>query len=170
MPVITTWNDTCIKITPSIKILYFCFSFDPKNIGATDVGFVDIPQGDEDSLKAAIATVGPVSVAIDASHQSFQFYSEGDCPNFLLQQDTRNSESILIVINIAGVYSEPECSADELDHGVLAVGYGTEEDGTEYWLVKNSWGPTWGDKGYIKMSRNKENQCGIASSASYPSV
>lgn len=119
--------------------------FSKKNIGATDKGFVDVPQGDEDKLKAAIATVGPVSVAIDASHESFQFYSEG-------------------------VYDEPQCSPESLDHGVLAVGYGTDEDGHDYWLVKNSWGTTWGDKGYIKMTRNVENQCGIATSASYPLV
>lgn len=119
--------------------------FDKAKVGATDRGFVDIPQGDEIKLMEAIATIGPVSVAIDASHESFQFYNEG-------------------------VYNEPTCDPENLDHGVLAVGYGTEEDGTDYWLVKNSWGTTWGDKGYIKMARNKANQCGIATSASYPQV
>ena len=117
-----------------------------KDVGATDIGFVDIPHGDEDALKAALATVGPVSVAIDSSGGDlFQFYSEG-------------------------VYNEPKCSSEKLDHGVLVVGYGVEDNGEEYWLVKNSFGTGWGEKGYIKMARNKKNACGIATQASYPVV
>ena len=73
---------------------------------------MDVTRGDENALKAAIASVGPVSVAIDASHSSFQFYR-------------------------TGVYDEPACSSIKLDHGVLAVGYGTTEDGQDYWLIKN---------------------------------
>lgn len=72
---------------------------------------------------------------------------------------------------LLGVYYEPECDSENLDHGVLVVGYGTDsESGEDYWLVKNSWSDTWGDKGYIKMARNRNNHCGIASSASYPLV
>ena len=59
----------------------------------------------------------------------------------------------------------------ELDHGVAIVGYGTTLDGTKYWVVRNSWGPEWGEKGYIRMQRgisDKEGLCGIAMDASYP--
>lgn len=53
------------------------YRYNPRYSGAYDIGYVDIPEGDEEKLKAAVATIGPVSIAIDASHQSFQFYSEG---------------------------------------------------------------------------------------------
>ncbi|XP_071222724.1 cathepsin L.1 isoform X2 [Salvelinus alpinus] len=119
--------------------------YKPDSVGATCSGFVDVTSGDEKALQQAVATVGPVSVAIDAAHSSFQLYD-------------------------SGVYDELECSSDDLDHGVLAVGYGTSDDGQDYWLVKNSWGLGWGDKGYIMMSRNKHNQCGIATASSYPLV
>jgi cathepsin L len=56
-------------------------------------------------------------------------------------------------------------------HAVLVVGYGTDKfTDKEYWLVKNSWGTGWGEDGYIRMARNQDNRCCIASSASYPKV
>jgi len=120
--------------------------FKKRNVGATDTGFMDVESGSEKALVDAIASVGPVSVAIDASHSSFQLYKEG-------------------------VYYEPECSSTQLDHGVLAVGYGSDEtSGMDYWIVKNSWNTVWGNKGYVWMARNKENNCGVASQASYPLV
>ncbi|XP_030212919.1 cathepsin L.1 [Gadus morhua] len=118
--------------------------FNPDTVGATCSGYMDIKTGDEKALQKALATVGPVSIAIDASHSSFQLYQ-------------------------SGVYDEPDCSSTDLDHGVLAVGYGSVKK-QDYWLVKNSWGQSWGSEGYILMSRNKHNQCGVASSASYPLV
>ncbi|GAB6029470.1 hypothetical protein CHUAL_005224 [Chamberlinius hualienensis] len=116
--------------------------FDPSAVVGWLTGFIDIPYGDENALANSCAGNGVISVAIDASHVSFQLYA-------------------------SGVYDEPLCDPDYLDHGVLAVGYGNEA-GSDYWLVRNSWGTSWGEAGYINMSRNKNNQCGIASAASYP--
>jgi cathepsin L len=118
-------------------------TFNSANVGATLGSYVNVNSGDEADLIAK-ATKGPVSVAIDASQASFQFYS-------------------------SGVYNEPACSSDQLDHGVLAVGWGTDStSGSDYYIVKNSWGTSWGMQGYIWMSRNKENQCGIATMATLP--
>lgn len=70
----------------------------------------------------AISLIGPVSAKIDASHESFQFYSEG-------------------------VYYEENCDENNINHDVLIVGYGTEKDSNlNYWLVKNSWGTNWVSK------------------------
>lgn len=108
--------------------------------------YVDVIAGSEAALKKDCTNNGPISIAIDAGHRSFQFYS-------------------------TGIYDEPECSSTQLDHGVLLVGYGREGYfGDKYWLVKNSWSEHWGLAGYIKMTKDKNNQCGVASSASYPIV
>jgi cathepsin L len=117
--------------------------YDSKNSGGTLSGYKNIPSGDEDSLQQAVS-VGPVSVAIDAGHMSFQFYK-------------------------SGVYTSATCSSKNLDHGVLAVGWGTDNStNQDYWIVKNSWGTGWGQEGYIWMARNANNMCGIATMATIP--
>jgi len=119
--------------------------FNISKVAATLTGYVKVtPEGDEEALQQAVATIGPMSVGIDASHSSFQSYE-------------------------SGVYYEAKCSPTHYDHAVTVVGYGSE-NGTDYWLVKNSWGAGWGEEGYIRMSRNRNNNCGIAYKPYYPIV
>ena len=106
----------------------------------------DVKPNDQVSLKAAVAQQ-PVAVAISADTMIFQSYSSG-------------------VITSANCYTS-------LNHGVLAVGYGTE-NGQDYWLVKNSWGTSWGNNGYVKIAKssstNDAGVCGIAMDPSFPTV
>jgi len=103
-------------------------------------GYTDVKAKSEDDLMNALNSQ-PVSVAVDAQ-QHWQTYSKGVLEN---------------------------CRGKSLDHGVLAVGYGTADDGTDYWLVKNSWGASWGEDGYIRLKRGMD-ACGLADAASYPTV
>ena len=107
-------------------------------------GYVDVHPQDVKALMEALAQ-GPVSVAVEADETVFQFYKNGV---------------------LSG-----KCGAN-LDHGVLAVGYGKNEKGEEFWKVKNSWGPSWGDNGYIYLSKSHTGpgECGILLQASYPVV
>jgi len=116
--------------------------------------FIDVEAKSASALMEALS-YQPVSIAIDASKLPFQFYKHG--------------------------VFDSRCGT-RLDHGVLAVGYGTEinddaddAESKDYWLVKNSWGPEWGDEGYIKIARSEGDkterlggQCGILLQPSRP--
>lgn len=117
--------------------------YEASNRGATCQNYERIPEDSTSGLMEACSTIGPISVAMDASLQTFHFYKQG-------------------------VYSDYKCSSTKLDHGVLVVGYGNTE-GEDYFLVKNSWGANWGMDGYFMISRSR-NMCGIATQASYPIV
>ncbi|KAJ1256819.1 hypothetical protein BS78_K300000 [Paspalum vaginatum] len=104
-------------------------------------GFQNVPA-DETSLAMAVANQ-PVSVGIDASNQNFHMYS-------------------------GGIMTADACGPTvTLDHAVTAIGYGTADDGTPYWLLKNQWGVNWGIGGYMMLERGT-NACGVAMQASYP--
>ncbi|XP_064416622.1 cathepsin S-like [Latimeria chalumnae] len=117
--------------------------YNPANKAATCSSYQELPYGSETALQKALAIVGPIAVAIDATRTSFFLYKRG-------------------------VYDDPSCS-HSVNHGVLAIGYGTL-NGKDYWLIKNSWGTSFGDQGYIRMARNQGNQCGIANYGFYPVI
>lgn len=106
-------------------------------------GFTDVAPNDPDQLKAAVAQ-GPVSIAIQANKMVFQLYK-------------------------SGVFTSTSCGTN-LDHGVAIVGYGVEKS-QNYWIVRNSWGASWGENGYIKIlnsGKKDEGICGINMQPSYP--
>jgi hypothetical protein len=123
-------------------------AFEASSEGARIANWTDVPQGDELSLLDALATVGPISVALDAS-RGWQTYAGG----------------VMAPRTFLGCSSSP----DKADHGVAVVGYGTDPVGGDYWIVRNSWGCSWGEGGYMRLKRGV-NACGIANHASYPTA
>jgi C1A family cysteine protease len=118
-----------------------CRSINAERIGSI-VSYGRVTRGDEEAMKIALNSFGPLFVVI----------SVGD--------DFYNYES--------GILDIPNCSKST-DHAVVVVGYGTE-DGQDYWLIRNSWGEYWGDAGYVKMARNKDDMCGISQYVYYPII
>lgn len=100
-------------------------------------GIQNVNAGDEIDLKEKVATYGVASVCIAAGNANFMSYS-------------------------SGILDNDDCGM--VDHAVAVVGYGSE-NGVDFWIVRNSWGSSWGEEGYVRMIRNKDNQCSIASMA-----
>lgn len=120
--------------------------FDKSKVVATFSSYKNVTQGDETALQVASAQT-VLSIGIDASSIWFQFYS-------------------------SGVYVDKTCKNgwNDLDHGVAIVGYGADSTGAEYWIVRNSWGASWGLEGHILMARNQGNMCGVATDSTFPLV
>jgi C1A family cysteine protease len=118
-------------------------------VGYTPVkGYVQTPTGTEAWLQNAVATIGPVTIGYDVV-TSFYYYE-------------------------SGVYYDPDCSESSVNydggHAVVVVGYGTDPALGDYWIMRNSWGTGWGQAGYFLMARNRGNLCGLANSATYPTI
>ncbi|NWW49275.1 CATL1 protein, partial [Pedionomus torquatus] len=119
--------------------------YDPRDRAANCSTVRLVAQGSEEALEQAVATVGPVSVAVDASSFFFHFYK-------------------------SGIFSSMFCS-QRVNHGMLAVGYGTSQESgrnVSYWILKNSWSDVWGEQGYIRLLKGANNHCGVANQASFP--
>lgn len=111
--------------------------------GGTISSYKTISPGNEINLQKMLATYGPIACAIDASQNSFKTYK-------------------------SGVYYEKKCTA-EVNHAMLLVGYGTDRKlKKDYWLIKNSYGIRWGEKGYLRLARNEGNHCGITEFVAVP--
>ncbi|KAK1139395.1 cathepsin L1-like [Acipenser oxyrinchus oxyrinchus] len=109
-----------------------------------------VPNRNEKALRDAVVAIGPISTCLNAGRRTFQFYR-------------------------SGIYYDPKCG-QSINHAVLAVGYGVSWFGsgssrpTKFWLLKNSWGRRWGNRGYFRLARDKNNHCGIANQAVYPVI
>jgi cathepsin L len=99
-------------------------------------GFIKLPENDGNALMEALATVGPISISVDAS--SWSFYG-------------------------GGIYNGCNAAAPDIDHAVQAVGYGTDSTGQGYWIVRNSWSAGWGEQGFIRLYRGPNETCGTDS-------
>lgn len=104
-------------------------------------GYGEVESFDEEELKKALVTVGPISVSLDINHETFMRYSQG-------------------------IFFEPNCTSDT-NHAAVLVGYGSENS-EDFWIIKNSFGVTWGESGYMRLARNRNDHCGVTSESFYP--
>ncbi|KAL7714859.1 Cysteine proteinase ACP1 [Entamoeba marina] len=111
---------------------------------ATVSGYKRVTDGDEANLQELSATYGPIAIGMDASPVAFQLYQKGT------------------------VFSSSKCKRRIMNHCVTLVGYGTNDEGTPYWIVRNSWGTSWGDEGHFLLLRNSNNMCGVGMDSTYP--
>lgn len=125
---------------PYTAVVGVC-KFSPVSIAARTVNSFNITEADEGSIKRILANIGPVAVAFQVD-LDFMLYS-------------------------SGVYSSHHCRSGHATHAALIVGYDTDPNFGPYWLVKNSWGVSWGESGFVRIARGS-NMCGIGSCASYP--
>lgn len=109
-------------------------------------GYVALPVGNETALQQALANIGPIYVAIEVT-DNFQNY-------------------------ISGIFKDTTCrnTPNFLNHAVILVGYDTDASGNQYYILRNTWGTSWGMNGYMQFARNNKNMCGIATNAIYPNV
>ncbi|KAF8371687.1 hypothetical protein PRIPAC_78116 [Pristionchus pacificus] len=119
--------------------------FRTDSVGETMTSYTLVTPNDEELLKNAVAFKGPISVVIDANHASFQNYG-------------------------GGIYYEPACSSSNVNLAMLVVGYGVDPKSGPYWILKNSFGTSWGEDGFMRLRRDALNHCGIATMASFPTI
>ncbi len=113
-------------------------------VAAEITGYQIVTPLDEYELTFVLG-FGPLPTFVDASHSSFQFYE-------------------------SGIYFEPKCNLNATDHMLMLVGFSSMGPGQDYYMARNSWGTSWGMKGYINMARNRNNNCGVASYVSYSTI
>ena len=99
-------------------------------------------------MKEALVTYGPVSICLDVSPNTFSSYKSG----------------IWDGMSTTGT----QCTTT-INHAMVLVGYG-RENGVNYWLIRNSWGTWWGEKGYIRVKATGGNLCGITSESVVPVI
>ncbi|XP_066578890.1 cathepsin K-like [Amia ocellicauda] len=117
---------------------------DKSKFVATVKGWMSLPSGNEQALEDALVTIGPVAITIDSTTPSFQFYQ-------------------------SGVFYDPQCTNWKQNHAMVVVGFGTE--GTDnYWIIKNSWGTSWGENGYLLLAKDQGDECGVSQNGVIPLV